>query len=243
MLDSNDFLPNGYLVDEEKYPRTAAKSVGRKGKVVVSSSQQEIEVMEDEEENVSEEDNRVDLSDDEIGPPGGRDPPLNGARLTSPDADREVLHKSTVMTPRTLFGNDAIVERAELLPPRPTVKTRQAKRAKQTRPPPNTEPSSSVVADDIVSTKLLALEERVQRMNESNFSMQASLQQSLADQAKENHKMMMQHQKEMAKSQKEFMKITRDSMKEMFSNLPTMVMSIVQKVQTMNPTPLSCVDP
>ena len=39
------------------------------------------------------------------------------------------------------------------------------------------------------------------------------------------------------------MKITGDSMKEMFGNLPTMVMSIVQKVQTMNPTPLSCVDP
>ena len=55
--------------------------------------------------------------------------------------------------------------------------------------------------------------------------------------------MMMQHQKEMAESQKEFMKITRDSMKEMFSNLLTMVMSIVQKVQTMNPTPFSSVDP
>ena len=39
------------------------------------------------------------------------------------------------------------------------------------------------------------------------------------------------------------MKITGDSMKEMFGNLPTMVMSIVQKVQTMDPTPLSCVDP
>ena len=84
-----------------------------------------------------------------------------------------------------------------------------------------------MVADDSVSAKLLALEERVQRMTESNFSMQASLQQSLVDQARENHKMMMQHQKEMEESQKEFMKITGDSMKELFSNLPTMVMSIV----------------
>ena len=100
-----------------------------------------------------------------------------------------------------------------------------------------------MVADDRVSAKLLTLEERVQRMSESNFSMQASLQQSLADQARENHKMMMQHQKEMAESQKEFMKIIGDSMKEMFSNLLTMVMSIVQKVQTMNPTPFSYVDP
>ena len=134
-------------------------------------------------------------------------------------------------------------ERAELPPPSPTVETRQAKRAKQIRPPPGAKPSSSVVADDSVSAKLLALEERVQRMNESNFSMQASLQQSLPDQARENHKMMMQHEREMVELQKEFMKITKDSMKEMFSNLPTMVMSIVQKVQTMNPTPLSCVDP
>ena len=54
--------------------------------------------------------------------------------------------------------------------------------------------------------------------------------------------MMMQHQREMVDSQREFMKITGDSMKEMFGNLPTMVMSIVEKVQTLNPTPLSCVD-
>ena len=67
--------------------------------------------MEDEEESVSEEDNRVDLSDDEIGPPGGRDPLLSGARLTSPDVNREVLRRKTVMTPRTLFGDDAMVER------------------------------------------------------------------------------------------------------------------------------------
>ena len=242
-LDRNDFLPNGYLVDEEKYPRTAVKSAGRKGEAAASSSQQETEVMEDKEDNVSEDDNHVDISDDEIGPPGGSEPPLSGAHLTSPNVEREVLRRRTVMTLRTLFGDDAMVERAELLPPGPTVKTQQAKRAKQTHPVPGTEPSSSVVADDSVSTKLLTLEEQVQRMTESNFSMQACLQQPLADQARENHKMMMQHQKEMVKSQKEFMKITGDSMKEMFSNLLTMVMSIVQKVQTMNPNPLSCVDP
>ena len=39
------------------------------------------------------------------------------------------------------------------------------------------------------------------------------------------------------------MKIIGDSIKDMFSNLLMMVMSIVQKVQTMNPTPLTCVDP
>ena len=198
-LDCNDFLSNGYLVDEEKYPRTAAKSAGRKGKGATSSSQQETEVVE-EEDNGSEEDNRLDVSNDEIGPLGGSEPPLSGACLTSPDADREVLRRRTVMTPRTLFGDDAMDERAGLPPPGPTVETRQAKRAKQAGPPPNVEPSSSVAADDVVSAKLLALEERVQRMTESNFTMQASLQQSLADQARESHKIMMLHQREMVDS-------------------------------------------
>ena len=194
-LDRNYFLPNGYLVDEKKYPRTAAKSAGRKGKGAASSSQQETEVVE-EEDNGSEEDNRIDISNDEIGPPGGSEPPLRGARLTSPDADREVLHRRTVMTPRTLFGDDAMDERAGLPLPSPTVETRQAKRAKQAGPSPGAEPSSSVAADDIVSSKLLALEEWLQRMTESNFTMQASLQQSLADQARESFKMMMLHQRE-----------------------------------------------
>ena len=122
-LDRNDFLPNGHLVDEEKYPRTAAKSTRRKGKAAASSSQQETEVVEDEEDNASEEDNHIDVSDDEIGPPGGSEPLLSGARLTLPDADREVLRRRTIMTPRTLFGDDAMVERAKLPPPGPTIKT------------------------------------------------------------------------------------------------------------------------
>ena len=122
-LDRNDFLPNGYLMDEEKYLRTTAKLAGRKGKAAASSLQQETEVMEDDKENVLEEDNRIDLSDNEIGPPGGRNPLLSGARLTSLDADREVLRRRTVMTPRTLFSDDGMVERTELPPPGPTVKT------------------------------------------------------------------------------------------------------------------------
>ena len=59
--------------------------------------------------------------------------------------------------------------------------------------------------------------------------------------------MMMHHQKEineqMAESQKDFLKMIGDSFKSMMSSLLMMVMSIVQKVQTMNPTPLSCMDP
>ena len=160
-LDRNDFLPNGYLVDKEKYPRIAATLAGRKGKAAASSLQQEIETVEDKEENVLEEDNRIDLNDDEIGPPGGRDHPLSGASLTSPNVDRKVLRRRIVMTLRTLFGDDAVVERAELPPSGPTLETQQAKRAKQTHPPPSTEASSSLVANDSVSAKLLALEERV----------------------------------------------------------------------------------
>ena len=63
------------------------------------------------------------------------------------------------MTPRTLFSNNAVVERAELPPPGPFVETQQAKKAKQSCPASSTEASSSFVTDDTVSPKLLALEE------------------------------------------------------------------------------------
>ena len=73
----------------------------------------------------------------------------------------------------------------------------------------------------------------------------------MADQARENQKMMMQHQKEMtvqmaeqmARSQQEYLKMAGESFQHIMNSLPSMVMSIVQKVQTLNPTPLSYVDP
>ena len=63
--------------------------------------------------------------------------------------------------------------------------------------------------------------------------------------------MMMQHQKEMAaqmaeqmaRSQQEYLKMAGESFQHIMSSLPSMVMSIIQKVQTLNPIPLSCVDP
>ena len=177
--DRKDFVPNGYHMDEKKYPKIAAKMVGRKDKALASSSQQETEVVEEEEEeNVAKEENRINLSDDKIGAPGRSEPPLSGGHLTSLDADREVLHKRNVMTPRTLFSDDVVVERAQLLPPGPTFETWQVKRAKQSSLASGLEASSLLVAYDNVSTKLLALEERVQRMTKSNFTMQASLQQT-----------------------------------------------------------------
>ena len=61
---------------------------------------------------------------------------------------------------------------------------------------------------------------------------------------------MMQHQKEMnvqmveqmAKSQQEYLKMAGESFQRIMSLLPSMVMSIVQKVHTLNPTSLSYVD-
>ena len=70
-LDCKDFVPNGYHVDEEKYPRTTAKMVRRKGKALVSLLQQEIEVVEKEEKDAAKEENYIDLNDDDIGALGG----------------------------------------------------------------------------------------------------------------------------------------------------------------------------
>ena len=78
------------------------------------------------------------------------------------------------MTLKTNFSDDAVMERAVLLPPGLIVDTRQAKRAKQSCLMSGMEASSLFVANDSVLTKLLALEERIQRMTELNFTMQAS---------------------------------------------------------------------
>ena len=253
-LDRKDFLPDGYPVDEEVYPRVPPKPAGRKGKAPASSSQMEEETAEDEEQDddVEEDDDTLNLSHDEIGAPGGSEPPLTGAHLTSPDAVVDVLiRRRNVMTPRTLFDEDASVERPQPATSRPTVETRQAKRQKQSRPSSAPVVSSLQEPEDSVSAHLHSLEERFQKMDDSNRILQASMQQSMADQARENQKMIMQHQKEMAaqmaeqmaRSQQEYLKMAGESFQHIMSTLPSMVMSIVQKVQTLNPTPLSCVDP
>ena len=51
-LDRKDFLPDGYPVDEEVYPRVPPKPAGRKGKAPASSSQVEEETAEDEEQEM-----------------------------------------------------------------------------------------------------------------------------------------------------------------------------------------------
>ena len=114
-LDWKDFLPDGYLVDEEVYPRVPPKPAERKGKAPAFSLQVE-ETVDDEEQDddadAEEDDDAVNLSDDKIGAPGGSEPPLIGAHLTSPDGDVDVLiRRRNVMMPRTLFDDDASVER------------------------------------------------------------------------------------------------------------------------------------
>ena len=238
------------------YPRVPPKLARRKGKAPASSSQVEEETAEDEEQDndpdAEEDDDALNLSDDKIGAPGGGEPPLTGAHLMSPDADVDVfIRRRNVMTPRMLFDEDASVERPQPATSRPTVGTRQAKRQKQSRPSSAPVVSSSQDPEDSVLAHMHSLEERFQKMDDSNRILQASMQQSMADQARENQKMMMQYQKEMAaqmakqmaRSQQEYLKMVGESFQHIMSSLSSMVMSIVQKVQTLNPTPLSCVDP
>ena len=151
----------------------------------------EEEIIDDEEQeddvDIEEEDDAVNLSDDKIGAPGGSKPPLTRAHLTSPDADVDVLiRRRNVMTPRMLFDDDASVERPQPATARPTVETQQAKKQKQSRPSSTPVVSSSHAPKDSVSAHLHSLEERLQKMDDSNRILQASMQQSLADQAKEN---------------------------------------------------------
>ena len=49
-----------------------------------------------------------------IGAPGGSEPPLTEAHLTSPDVDVDVLiRRRNVMTSQALFDDDASVGRAQ----------------------------------------------------------------------------------------------------------------------------------
>ena len=185
-LDWKDFLPDGYPVDKEVYPRVPPKPAGRKGKAPASSLWVEEETAEDEEQDddadAKEDDDAVNFSDDEIGAPGGSEPPLTRAHLMSLDADVDVLiRRRNVMMPRTLFNDDASVERPQPATSCPTVETLQAKRQKQSRPSSAPVVSSSYDPEDSVLAHLHSLEERFQKMDNSNRILQASMQQSMAD--------------------------------------------------------------
>ena len=79
------------------------------------------------------------------------------------------------MMPRTLFDEDASVERPQPATFRPTVEMRLAKRQKQCRPSSAPVVFSSQDPEDSVSAHLHSLEERFQKMDDSNRILQASM--------------------------------------------------------------------
>ena len=190
-LDPKDFATNGYQVDERQHPRTASKASGKKGKAVVPSEEDE----EHKEEDLAgagtsqgaSADNAASVSDNDEDIPSREDEqPLSGAQLTSPIADVDALvRRRNVIAPRTLFVEKPVVKAAEPPSSGPTVETRMATRARQSCASSAAAPSSSSTGEDLQSSRIHHLEERLDKMNQSNLEMQAQLQQTLADQARE----------------------------------------------------------
>ena len=105
---------------------------------------------------------------------------------------------------------EPIVEAAEPPPSGPAVETRLAKKARQSRAGSVAAPSSSA-GEDLQSSRIHHLEERLDKMNQSNLETLAQLQQTMADQAREQNKMMLNQQefnKQLVDSQNNFMKST-----------------------------------
>ena len=203
-LDPKDFATNGYRVDERQHPRTASKASGRKGKAVVPSKDESEEDDDQEEEDLidagtsqgANADNAASVSDDDEDIPSRDEKlPLSGAQLTSPIADVDALvRRRNVITPRILFVEDPVIEAAEPPPSGPAVETRLAKRARQSRACSVAAPSSSSAGEDLQSSRIHHLEERLDKMNQSNLETLAQLQQTMADQARKQNEMMLNQQ-------------------------------------------------
>ena len=186
-------------MDERQHPRTASKGSGKKGKVVVPSEDESEEDEEREEEDLAgagtsqgaSSDNAVSDDDEDI-PSRDDELPLSGAQLTSPIADVDALvRRKNVIAPRILFVEEPVVEAAEPPPSRPAMETRLAKKARQSRACSVAAPSSSSADEDLQSSWIHHLEERLDKMNQSNLEILAQLQQTMADQAREQNKMML----------------------------------------------------
>ena len=255
-LDPKDFATNGYQVDERQHPRTAPKASGRKGKAVVPSKDESEEDEEQEEEDLAgagasqgaSADNATSVSDDDEDTPSREEElPLSGAQLTSPIADVEALvRRRNIIAPRTLFVEEAIIEAAEPPPSGPAVETRLAKKARQSRAGFVPAPSSSSAGEDMQSSRIHHLEGRLDKMNQSNLETLAQLQQTMADQAWEQNKMMLNQQqfnKQLVDSQNNFMKSTCKSLQSILVSLPTMMRQYAIEAQALNPAPLSTISP
>ena len=130
-------------------------------------------------------DNAASVRDDDEDTPSREDElPLSGAQLTSPIADVDALvRRRNVIAPRTLFVEEPVVEATEPPPSGLVVETRQAKRARQSCVGSVAAPSSSSAGEDLQSSRIHHLEERLDKMNQSNLETLAQLQQTMADQA------------------------------------------------------------
>ena len=203
-LDPKDFATNGYQVDERQHPRTVPKTSGRKGKAVAPCEDKSEEDEEQEEEDLAgvgasqgaSADNAISVSDDDKDTPSHEEElPLSGAQLTSPTVDVDALvRRRNVIAPRTLFVEEPIVEAAEPPSSGPAVETRLAKKARQSRVGAVPAPSSSSAGENLQSSRIHHLEERLDKMNQSNLETLAQLQQTMADQAREQNKMMLNQQ-------------------------------------------------
>ena len=121
---------------------------------------------------------------------------------------------------------EAVVEAVKPPPSGPAVETRLAKKARQSRVGSVPAPSSSSAGEDMQSSKIHHLEERLDKMNQSNLETLAQLQQTMADQARKQNKMMFNQQqfnKQLVDSQNNFMKSTCESLQSILVSLPTMM--------------------
>ena len=83
-------------------------------------------------------------------------------------------------------------------------------------------------------------------MNQSNLETLAQLQQTMADQAREQNKMMLNQQefnKQLVDLQSNFMKMTSESIQSILISIPTMMRQYAIEAQAFNPAPLSTVAP
>ena len=179
--------------------------------------------------------------------------PLSGAQLTSPIADVDALvRRRNVIAPRTLFVEEPVVEAAEPPPSGPAVETRLAKRARQSRTGSIAAPSFSSAGEDLQSSRIHHLEERLDKMNQSNLETLIQLQQTMVDQAREQNKMMLNQQefnKQLVDSQNNFMKSTCESLQSISISIPIMrhfnliMRQYAIEAQALNPASLSTVAP
>ena len=155
-------------MDERQHPRTAPKASGRKEKAVAPSEDESEEDEEQEEDDLAgagtsqgaSADNAISVCNDNKDTPSREDElPLSGAQLTSPIADVDALvRRKNVITPRTLFVEEPIVEAAEPPPSGLAMETRLAKRARQSRAASVAAPSSSSAGEDLQSSRIHHLE-------------------------------------------------------------------------------------